>query len=401
MPKKKKNDSNPITKILSKKIDRREFIKKGILGLGSLAIGIYGFNSLLNSKTIKELALTNTSISSELNPLKEAMFYEKYDFGVKCLLCPRECFLQENNRGVCRVRVNHNNTLYTLVYGKPVAVHVDPIEKKPLFHFYPESTAFSIATAGCNLRCLNCQNWEISQAKPEDLESYDLQPEDVVREAKNNKCKSIAYTYSEPIIFYEYMLDTARIAKEQGIKNVMITAGYINEKPLRQLCKYIDATNIDLKSFSNSIYQKLNGGTLNPVLRALKIFKEENVWVEITNLVIPNWTDDFDMIRDMSKWLYNNGFEDTPLHFSRFHPQYKLQNLPPTPIATLERARKIALEEGLKFVYIGNVPGHEAENTYCPNCGKLLVERKGFVVTQNHIKNGKCEFCNTTIPGFW
>lgn len=333
--------------------------------------------------------------------LKEAMFYEKYDTGVKCLLCPRECFLQEGVRGVCRVRENHNNTLYSLVYGKPVAIHIDPIEKKPLFHFYPESASFSIATAGCNLRCLNCQNWEISQSNPEELQSYGLSPEEVVNEAKRNNCKSIAHTYSEPIVFYEYTYDTAKLAKGKGIKNVLVSAGYINEKPLRELAKYIDAVNIDLKSFSNSIYQKLNKGTLETVLRTLKVLKEEGVWLEITNLIIPGWTDDLNMIKNMTKWLYDNGFEDTPLHFSRFHPDYKLQNVPPTPIETLTKARKIAMEQGLKFVYVGNVPGHEGENTYCPSCGKLLIERKGFLITQNHIRNGKCEYCNATIPGYW
>ncbi len=402
MPKKEKS-KNRIPKILSKKVDRREFIKKSVLGLGSLAVALYGFNSLLGSKSLNSL-LTNTSKESDkmkLDSLKEAMFYEKYDFGVKCLLCPRECFLQEGSRGICRVRENHNNTLYSLVYGKPVALHIDPIEKKPLFHFYPESAAFSIATAGCNLRCLNCQNWEISQSNPEDLQSYNLSSQQVVEEAAKNNCTSIAYTYSEPIVFYEYTYDIAKLAREQGIKNVLISAGYINEKPLRTLTKFLDAANIDLKSFSNSTYQKLNGGTLDPVLRTLKVLNEEGVWLEITNLIIPNWTDDLDMIKKMAKWLYDNGFENTPLHFSRFHPEYKLQNVPPTPVETLTRARKIALEQGLKFVYIGNVPGHDGEHTYCPNCNKLLIERKGFLIIQNHIKNGKCEYCNTEIPGRW
>ncbi len=247
----------------------------------------------------------------------------------------------------------------------------------------------------------NCQNWTISQVRPEDTLNFDLPPEAVVREAKKWKCESIAYTYSEPVAFYEYMFDTAKLAKQNGIKNLWITNGYINEKPLRELCKYIDAANVDLKNFKEEIYERLNGGSLKPVLRTLKILKEEGVWFEVTNLVIPNWTDDLEMIREMCKWLVKNIGRDYPLHFSRFFPHYKLKHLPPTPIKTLEEARKIALEEGLKFVYIGNVPLHPAQNTYCPNCGRLLIERKGYKVTQFNIVNDSCKFCGEKIAGVW
>jgi len=280
-------------------------------------------------------------------------------------------------------------------------VHIDPIEKKPLLHFLPSSRAYSIATAGCNLACFNCQNWEISLKSPRETTNFDLMPARVVEECLKNSCESIAYTYSEPTTFYEYVHDTALIARSRGIKNVYKSNGYINEKPLRQLCKYLDAANIDLKGFTESSYLKLNSGMLAPVLRSLKILKEEAVWLEITNLIIPSWTDDLPTIRQMCDWLVTNKLEDCPLHFSRFSPLYKLTQLPSTPLAVLEKAREIALESGMKFVYVGNIPGTELENTYCPKCRKKIVERKGFRVVENLIKKGKCSFCGTLIPGVW
>jgi pyruvate formate lyase activating enzyme len=226
-------------------------------------------------------------------------------------------------------------------------------------------------------------------------------PERVVEECLENNCQSIAYTYSEPITFYEYTLHSAKIAHERGAKNVLVSAGYINEEPLRNLARYIDAANIDLKSFRESIYLKLNAGKLQPVLNTLKILHEENVWLEITNLVIPNWTDDFDMIREMCDWLYDNGLQHAPLHFSRFHPMYKLTQLPPTPVATLEKAREIALESGIRYVYIGNVPGTKASHTFCPGCNKAILERRGYVITSNQIRKGHCIHCNEPIAGVW
>jgi len=226
-------------------------------------------------------------------------------------------------------------------------------------------------------------------------------PEKVVEGALSTGSKSIAYTYSEPVAFYEYMLDTSKLAKKEGLRNLWITNGFINEKPLRELCKYLDAANVDLKSFKESIYNELNAGSLKPILRTLKILKEEKVWFEVTNLVIPTWTDDLEIIREMCKWLVKNIGSDYPLHFSRFFPHYKLTHLPATPIKTLEEARKIAIEEGLKFVYIGNVPGHSAQNTYCPSCGRVLIERRGYKILQNNIENGACKFCGERIAGVW
>ncbi len=321
--------------------------------------------------------------------------------GIRCQICPNECTLKEGELSDCHNRKVYQGKLYTIAYGNPCAVHLDPIEKKPLYHFYPGSDAFSIATAGCNLACLNCQNWTISQSSPEETQNYDLMPDKVVAQALKYHCSSIAYTYSEPITYYEYVYDTGKMARDAGLRNVLVSAGYIYEEPLIRLAEYIDAANIDLKSMDDSIYLKLNAGKLEPILNTLKILRDEGVWLEITNLVVPSWTDDLEMIRRMCNWLAKNGFEETPLHFSRFHPQYKLQRLPPTPVKTLEAAHAIALEEGLKFVYIGNVPGNDASNTLCPNCGETVIERSGYQITKMEIRNGTCTHCNAPVPGRW
>jgi len=296
--------------------------------------------------------------------------------------------------------MNKDGVLYSLVYGKPCAVHVDPIEKKPFNHFLPGTTAFSIATAGCVLSCKSCQNWQISQAKPEDTDTVDLPPDSVVRQAILYGCKSVTYTYTEPTVFYEYMYDTAIIAKKYGVKNTMHSCGYINEKPLRKLSKYMDAADIDLKGFTEDFYSKVCSGSLKPVLKSLVVLREEGVWLEITNLVITTLNDDMKTVREMCKWILKNLGPDVPIHFSRFVPHYKLTNLPPTPLETLVEARKTAMDVGLKFAYVGNIR-HEGENTFCPKCKKLLIERVGFFVKQNNVANGKCKFCNTSIPGVW
>lgn len=320
---------------------------------------------------------------------------------VKCNLCPKECRLAEGRRGDCRVRVNIGGKLITLVYGKACAVHIDPIEKKPIFHMLPGTPIFSIATAGCNLHCKFCQNWDISQVPPEELQNTDLPPQKVVDLAKRYGCPSIAYTYSEPIIFYEYVMDTAQIAKENGLRNVLVTAGFIKEKPLRKLSKFIDASNTDLKSFRDDYYREICDGRLKDVLKALVVQKEEGVLVEITNLILPTFNDSEGEIREMARWIVKNMGPDTPLHFSRFYPMYKMTHLYPTPTSTLERAREIALEEGLKYVYIGNVPGNPAEWTYCPSCGRVIIKRIGYQVAEYHIKDGRCEFCGEGIYGIW
>jgi pyruvate formate lyase activating enzyme len=319
---------------------------------------------------------------------------------VQCHLCPWRCVLEPGERGRCRVKENRRGKLITLVYGLTCSIHSDPIEKKPLFHFLPKSFALSIATAGCNLRCIFCQNWQISQRPPEKTQNIWLPPEEVVKIAKKQKCKSIAYTYSEPNIFYEYVLETAKLAHQEGIKNVMVTAGYINPEPLRELCKYIDGANIDYKG-PHSFYKEYCSATLEPIREAIKIYQEEGVHIEITNLIIPTKNDHPDTIKKMCEWIKNNLGTDVPIHFSRFWPMYKLKNLPPTPIKTLEKARNIALNMGLKYVYIGNIRGHLGENTYCPKCKKLLIQRFGYHISQINLENGRCKFCKEPIKGVW
>jgi pyruvate formate lyase activating enzyme len=321
--------------------------------------------------------------------------------GIRCQICPNECTLKEGELSECKNRRVYNGKLYTIAYGDPCAIHIDPIEKKPLYHFYPGSDAFSLATAGCNLACLNCQNWTISQSSPEETENYDLMPDQVIVQASKYNCASIAFTYSEPITFYEYVYDTWQLSKQAGIKNVLVSNGYIKTEPLINLCKVTDAANIDLKSMEEEIYLKLNAGKLEPILNTLRTMKDEGVWLEITNLVVPSWTDDLDMIKKMCNWLAQNGFHDTPLHFSRFHPQYKLQKLPVTPVKTLQQAEAIARSEGLQYVYIGNVPGNEKTDTLCPQCNRVVVDRSGYTILQVSIENGKCTGCGHEIPGRW
>jgi pyruvate formate lyase activating enzyme len=320
---------------------------------------------------------------------------------VVCGLCPHRCVLSPGDRGVCRSRVNIEGRIYSLVYGNPCAVHLDPIEKKPLFHFRPASRAFSIATTGCNLRCLNCQNWEISQAKPHEVRHESLMPPQVVAAAREAGAQALAYTYSEPVTFYEYTSDTARLARAAGMDNLLISAGYINSAPLAELAPLIDAANINLKSFSDTIYRRLNGARLEPVLETFRQLHRSGLHLEITNLVVPGYTDDAAMVRRMCAWILDHLGPDHPLHFSRFMPKYRLDRLPPTPVAVLEEFRAIAMETGIRYVYIGNVPGHDGLHTYCHACRRRLVERQGYRVAELHIDAGCCRFCGTRIPGVW
>jgi pyruvate formate lyase activating enzyme len=290
---------------------------------------------------------------------------------------------------------------YSLVYGNPCAVHMDPIEKKPFYHLLPASTSFSIATAGCNFRCKFCQNWEISQTTPDETYNLELPPEKVVALAKKAGSRSIAYTYAEPTIFFEYMMDTGKLAKKEGILNVYHSNGFINPQPLKELCQVLDAANIDLKGFTEEYYSSMSQGHLTPVLQTLKTLKHEGVHLEITNLVTPSKNDDADTVKKMCAWIKNELGADTPVHFSRFYPLYKLRNLPPTPVSTLEKCRQIAMDAGLEYVYIGNVPGHEGERTFCPKCKKVLISRQGYYIVEVNLEKGKCKFCGKPIPGIW
>ena len=340
--------------------------------------------------------------SSKVIPRVASYWQPVKDKIVQCGLCPRRCILAPGQRGYCTVRINQDGLLYTLGYGNPVAVHVDPIEKKPFFNVLPGSSAFSIAVAGCNMRCLFCQNWQISQARPDEVTTYDMPPEAVVEAAIKSGSKFVVYTYTEPTVFYEYMLDTAKLAKEKGLRNGMHTCGYINQEPLEELLEYMDAVNVDLKGFSEEFYKKMGAfAELKPVLETLKTVKKKGVWLEITNLIIPGQNDDPKEIRAMCQWIKDNLGDDVPLHFSRFTPAFRLQNLPPTPPEKLEEAYRIATEVGLKYVYIGNLPGNPHENTYCPNCKRLVIERLGYRVRPDGIKGGKCVYCGHVIDGIW
>ena len=382
-----------------KEMSRREFLgncAKYSLLFSSLASisSLFHFVEEAEAFNIRrEWGLITTKLTPYYTPLKGKE--------IQCELCPKECVVSDGERGYCEVRENRDGKYYSLVYGNPVTWHIDPIEKKPFFHVLPASDSFSIATTGCNFDCKFCQNYEISQARPEETANFDMPPELVVAAAKRTGCKSIASTYVEPTIFYEYMYDIGVLARKEGILNVCHSNGYINQKPLRALCKVLDAACIDLKGFTEEFYRSLTEGTLQPVLETLKTLKGEGVHVEIVNLVIPTKNDDMDEIRRMCLWINEKLGPSTPLHFSRFYPMYKLKNLPPTPVLTLERARKIALSVGLEYVYIGNVPGHEGENTYCPKCKKLLIQRIGYRILQNHLIGRKCPHCGHSLPGIW
>jgi pyruvate formate lyase activating enzyme len=368
---------------------RRQFIKK----CAAISAGVI---------CLPRTAFTDgMPVPDQAGGRKEAMFQEETARGIMCRICPNECVLKEGELSKCNNRKVIRSKLYTLAYGNPCSVNVDPIEKKPLYHFLPGSRAYSIATAGCNLVCLNCQNWTISQTSPDKTRNFSLPPDKVVSESIAKGCKSIAYTYSEPVTFYEYAYDTAVMARNAGIKNVFKSNGYIYPEPLKKMCRVIDAANIDLKAFSESTYLKLSGGKLQPVLDALKIYLDSGVWLEITNLVVPTWTDNTEEIGKMCKWLSENGFRDVPVHFSRFYPTYKLEQLPPTPVELLNKAAQIAASEGLRFVYTGNVPGNELSDTLCPKCKSRLIVRQGYRIAENNLENDRCSNCGTQISGVW
>jgi pyruvate formate lyase activating enzyme len=335
---------------------------------------------------------------------KKARFWESAPGDrVQCMLCPMHCTVGEGQRGVCGVRENRKGTYYTLVWGNPCARGVDPIEKKPFYHVTPGEKAFSIATAGCNMRCKFCQNWNISQAKPEQTMNIDLPPKTVVEQAKKYKCGAVAFTYNEPTIFYEYMYDTAKLALGQGLKPVVVSNGYMNETPMTELVKVVSAVKVDLKAFTGEFYRKMTGGRLKPVLETLQLLKKLGKWFEIVNLLIPGQNDKSADLKKMCKWIRKELGPDVPLHFSAFHPMYKLRNLPRTPDKTMFRAYDIARAEGLRYVYVGNVrpAGHKAEQTCCPSCGKVVVRRRGYLVKEVRLKKGKCAFCGEPVAGLW
>jgi pyruvate formate lyase activating enzyme len=334
--------------------------------------------------------------------LAEARYWEPMPDGrVHCLLCPKECRPGDKGRGECGVRENRGGTYYTLSYARPCTIHRDPIEKKPFFHVLPGTEALSFATVGCNMHCKFCQNWQISQSAPEDVETRDTPPADIVTQAAALGTPSIAYTYGEPVVFIEYMQDIAKLARAKGIRSVVVSNGYIQKTPLLDLCALVDAIKIDLKSFEDSYYRDVCAATLGPVLDTITTIHERKVWLELVYLVVPTLNDNMDRVREMARWIVANLGPDVPLHFSRFFPQYLLTNLPPTPVSTLDQAYEICREAGLHYVYVGNVPGHKAENTYCPNCSKMIIARAGYRLERLDVEKGRCRFCGHPIPGVW
>lgn len=383
---------------INKKITRKKLFKdtftRYLPALMLADLGLQGCS--------RALANTDSRIDGKhIHEIREAMWYQKLANNVvKCELCPRQCVVGPGRRGECGVRMNTSGRYETLVFGNACTSAVDPIEKKPFFHFLPGQNALSLATAGCNFHCKFCQNWQISQSRPEDLVSQHLPPEELVKQAKANNIPAIAFTYSEPVVFSEYVLETAKLAKTAGLKTIVISNGFINSDPLKELCRYIDGYKVDLKGFSDEFYNQICSGQLQPVLKTLENLNKNGTWTEIVHLVIPTLNDKENEIKAMSKWIKENLGKDVPLHFSRFHPDYKLQNLPMTPEATLNKLYQIAKAEGLNYVYVGNLPGHPGENTYCPGCSREIIKRIGYSV-KSDIINGKCPYCGHQIAGVW
>ncbi|MGD8386272.1 MAG: AmmeMemoRadiSam system radical SAM enzyme [Desulfobacteraceae bacterium] len=336
-----------------------------------------------------------------MNPVRASFTTPLPNKTVRCSLCPRQCEIPEGERGFCRTRFNRNGRGYTLAYGNPCVVNLDPVERLAFLHVLPGSRFLSVATAGCTFHCAFCENWAFSQAAPEEVYTHDLPPRSVVERALALGAQGVAYAYVEPAVFFEYMRDTAREAKDAGLINVAHTNGYIRAEPLRGLCSDLDAVQVDLKSFDDTFYRELCQGRLEPVLATLKTLRAERVHVEITNLVIPGRNDAPEGIRAMCDWIVEYLGPETPLHFARFYPLYRLTRLSPTPVPTLERARSAARACGLRYVYIANVPDHEAWHTVCPACGTRVIQRKGYVVEEAHVRKGCCTFCGRELPGVW
>ncbi len=370
-------------------LGRREFLR--LTALGVLGLGL---EPLMGKRSrAQELGF--------LSPIKSPYFEPVDGKTIQCTLCPRGCVLEPGERGHCGVRENRSGELWSLAYGNPCALHIDPIEKKPFFHVLPGAGCLSYAMAGCNLDCLFCQNWQISQTSPDKTRNLDVPPDKMVALARKYSCPAIAATYTEPTVFFEYNLEVARLCKAKGVLFTFHSNGFINPEPLEDLLPYLGAACVDLKGFSEDYYRRMSNGELRPVLETLKAIHSHGVHLEIVNLMVPGENDDPGMVREMCQWIRESLAPWVPLHFTRFFPMYRLRNLAPTPVNTLERAREIALEVGLQYVYLGNVPGHPAENTHCPRCGELLIRRRGFFVLENRLKDGRCPKCGRAIEGVW
>ncbi|HLA40384.1 MAG TPA: AmmeMemoRadiSam system radical SAM enzyme, partial [Candidatus Glassbacteria bacterium] len=365
---------------------RREFFCRGAC-LATLAL----------ASNVRGQSINARRPGDTIPPVEARWWQAKEAKRIECQLCPKKCRVDDLERGYCGVRENRGGKYYTHVYAAPCAVNVDPIEKKPLFHFLPGTKAFSIATAGCNMDCAFCQNWEISQVRPEQVEAWYMPPASIAKYAVRSQANSVAYTYTEPVVFAEYVYDSSVACRARGVHSVMVSNGYIQEEPLGELCKVLDAIKVDLKSFREKYYKEVCAGELQPVLDTIKRIKSAGVWLEIVYLMVPTLNDDPVELDELCGWIAENIGPDVPLHFTRFHPQYRLQHLPDTPIARLEKALEIAKRHGLHYVYAGNVPGHPSESTRCPKCGEVVVRRVGYQVLAVNISAGKCSGCATPI----
>jgi pyruvate formate lyase activating enzyme len=380
---------------------RREFV--GRLAASCAGCALAGGRAL-EAVPLQDPFAASSSLRVEeggLNPTPARWYRTLPDGWVECGVCPRACRISEDERGTCGTRENRKGRLYTLVHSRPCSLAIDPVEKKPFFHVLPGSAALSLATAGCNLECKCCQNWEIAQARPEQVPSMTLTPADVAVMAKRKGAPLVACTYTEPVVFSEYVLDIAVAGRAVGVRTVMISNGYIQEQPLADLCREIAAYKVDLKGFDAGFFKQHTGGELRHVLDTLRRLKRHGTWTEIVALVIPTQNDSEAETRALARFVRDEVGAETPLHFTRFHPSYRLQNLPSTPVATLERCRSAAMAEGLRFVYLGNVPGHPGENTWCPRCGNVLIRRLGMATVENRLKDGACPDCRRKIPGIW
>jgi len=385
---------------MSGQLDRRDFLKcAAALGASALA---WGCGARPAARTATHEGEAQAAGPGDERFVRPALFAKPIGGRrVRCELCPKKCEVGDKERGFCGARENRGGTYYTLVYGRACSVNVDHVEKKPFFHFLPGTMALSFAAAGCNMACKNCQNWDISQVRPEQVRAMWMPPRQLVAEAKRVGAPIIAGTYSEPVTFLEYLDATAVEARRYGVRTVMISGGLVNPEPLKRLCAHLDAIKIDLKSMRESFYRDNCAGELQPVLDAIELAHQKARWLEIVYLVIPTLNDTPAEIRDCARWVKRHVGPNVPLHFTRFQPTYRLKNLPPTPIETLVRSRKIALAEGLHYVYTGNIPGDPGENTYCHHCKQTIIERWGYNVRRVEIAGGKCRFCNTPIPGVW
>ncbi|UCC17189.1 MAG: AmmeMemoRadiSam system radical SAM enzyme [Dehalococcoidales bacterium] len=380
-------------------LNRRVFLKAsaGIVGMLCLS-SIVGCTRESNTEKMSTL---QTPQKGFIRPIPSPWFSKLNNTKVRCELCPKQCELEEGERAPCRVRINRDGAIYTLAYDNPALIQEDPVERKPFFHVMPGSRAISVSTAGCNLQCKFCEAWDMTQVNPEEVHAHDMPPEMVVAHAVAANVRAISYAFGEPVIFYEFMAAIATLAKEAGLLNLMHTAGYIQKEPLKELNGKLDAVNVDLKSFNPTFYREVVGGELDHVLKTLKLLKDADIHIEITNIIIPTLNDEMGKINQMCKWIANELGVDVPLHFVRFYPLYYLSDLPRTPVSTLDKARDIALDAGLKFVYISRVTGHEGENTYCPGCREAVIKRVGFVVDEILLENGKCTYCGADLPGIW